>query len=52
MNKKHFAAQAATPKEQQKMMAFLYRKGFSIEAIRSVLSLSITFENVTFLEGH
>ena len=42
MNKKHFAAQAAKPKEQQKMMAFLYRKGFSIEAIRSVLSLDIT----------
>ena len=42
MNKKHFAAQAATPKEQQKMMAFLYRKGFSIEAIRTVLSLDIT----------
>lgn len=42
MNKKHFTVQESTPKEQQKMMAFLYRKGFSIEAIRSVLSLDIT----------
>lgn len=42
IEKKHFSLQTATPQEKQKMMAFLYRKGFTIEAIRSVLSLDIT----------
>lgn len=40
--KKHFAAETATYEEKQKFMAFLFRKGFTIEAIRSVLSLDIT----------
>lgn len=42
MEKKHFSAQTSTPEEIRRMMAFLYRKGFSIEAIRSALSLDIT----------
>lgn len=42
MEKKHFSAQMAAPEEIRRMMAFLYRKGFSIEAIRSALSLDIT----------
>lgn len=42
IEKKHFSSQTATPQEKQKMMAFLYRKGFTIETIRSVLSLDIT----------
>lgn len=42
MGKKHFQPQSATFEEKQKMMAFLYRKGFSINHIRSVLSLDIT----------
>lgn len=42
IQKKHFSPQTATPQEKQKMMAFLYRKGFAIETIRNVLSLDIT----------
>lgn len=42
IDKKHFSTKTATPKERQKMMAFLYRKGFSTEIIRNVLSLDIT----------
>ena len=42
VNKKHFCSQEATFEEKQKMMAFLYRKGFSINNIRSILSLDIT----------
>lgn len=42
INKKHFQPQSASFEEKQKIMAFLYRKGFSINAIRSVLSLDIT----------
>lgn len=42
LNKKHFHAQTASIKEKQKIMAFLYRKGFSNESIRSALSLDIT----------
>lgn len=42
INKKHFSAETASPQEKQKMMAFLYRKGFSSETIRSVLLLDIT----------
>lgn len=40
--KRHFIPQTATYEEKQKMMAFLYRKGFSVDSIRSVLSLDIT----------
>ena len=39
MNKKHFCPQEATFEEKQKMMAFLYRKGFSINNIRSIYEL-------------
>lgn len=42
MEKRHFSPQTASMGEKQKMMAFLYRKGFAIEMIRSVLSLDIT----------
>ena len=42
IEKKHFSSQTATLQEKQKMMAFLYRKGFAIETIRNVLSLDIT----------
>ncbi len=42
LEKKHFSSQNATLQESQKMMAFLYRKGFAIETIRNVLSLDIT----------
>ena len=42
LNKKRFCPQEATFEEKQKMMAFLYRKGFSINNIRSILSLDIT----------
>ncbi len=43
LEKKHFQPQTASLREKQKFMAFLYRKGFTIEDIRSVLSLDITF---------
>ncbi len=42
LEKKHFFPQSATLQESQKMMAFLYRKGFAIETIRNALSLDIT----------
>lgn len=42
LDKKHFSPEDATLQESQKMMAFLYRKGFAIETIRNVLSLDIT----------
>ncbi len=42
LEKKHFSPEDATLQESQKMMAFLYRKGFAIETIRNVLSLDIT----------
>lgn len=42
INKKNFSPETASLQEKQKMMAFLYRKGFSNETIRSVLSLDIT----------
>lgn len=42
MEKKHFSAQTAAPEELRRMTAFLYRKGFSIELIRSALLLDIT----------
>lgn len=41
INKKHFSPETATLQEKQKIMSFLYRKGFSIDNIRSVLSLDI-----------
>lgn len=40
--KKHFEPEKASFEEKQKFMAFLYRKGFKFETIRSVLSLDIT----------
>lgn len=42
MKKKNFNAGEATYEETQKFCAFLYRKGFQIDTIRSVLSLDIT----------
>ncbi len=42
IRKKNFSFQTASVQEKQKMMGFLYRKGFSVENIRSVLSLDIT----------
>jgi regulatory protein len=42
VQKKHFCAETADFKEKQRMMAFLYRKGFKVEDIRSVLLLDIT----------
>ena len=42
LQKKHFCAESADFKEKQRMMAFLYRKGFKAEDIRSVLLLDIT----------
>lgn len=42
IQKKNFSSQSATSQERQKMAGFLYRKGFSAENIRNVLSLDIT----------
>ena len=42
MKKKNFQPSDATYEEKQKFCAFLYRKGFQIDTIRSVLSLDIT----------
>ena len=42
IQKKHFSVQTASLQEKQKMMAFLYRKGFANETIRSTLLLDIT----------
>lgn len=42
LEKKHFYPRDATLQESRKMMAFLYRKGFTIETIRNALSLDIT----------
>lgn len=41
VNKKHFSPETATLQEKQRIMSFLYRKGFSIDNIRSALSLDI-----------
>lgn len=41
--KKNFSVKNASNTEIQKMIGFLFRKGFSIDAIRSVLSLDITY---------
>jgi len=43
LDKKNFSLETADFKEKQKMMAFLYRKGFEVETIRSALSLDISF---------
>ncbi len=42
VKKRQFNAETADFKEKQRMMAFLYRKGFKVEDIRSVLLLDIT----------
>lgn len=42
LQKKKFSAETVDYAEKQKIMAFLYRKGFSMETIRNVLSLDIT----------
>lgn len=42
ISKKKFCLNEASFEEKQKMMAALYRKGFSIDAIRCVLLLDIT----------
>lgn len=42
IRKKNFSPDEATAEELRKMTAFLYRKGFSFDTIRSVLSLDIT----------
>lgn len=44
--KRHFCPQTASFEEKQRLMAFLYRKGFSAEAIRNALSLDIMSEYV------
>ena len=41
VRKKNFNPNSATYEEKQKFCAFLYRKGFQIDTIRSVLSLDI-----------
>ena len=41
VKKKNFNPDSATYEEKQKFCAFLYRKGFQIDTIRSVLSLDI-----------
>jgi len=40
--KKNFLPEEASPSDIQRMTGFLFRKGFSIDAIRSVLLLDIT----------
>ena len=42
MEKKHFCPGSASKEEIFKMMGFLYRKGFSTDLIRNVVSLDIT----------
>lgn len=42
VRKKNFLLGEASMEETRKMTAFLYRKGFSFDSIRSVLSLDIT----------
>ncbi len=42
LQKKDFSAEMADIKEKERMMAFLYRKGFSIQNIRNALLLDIT----------
>lgn len=40
--KKNYNPETATNKEKQKLSAYLYRKGFDMDIIRSVLSLDIS----------
>lgn len=40
IEKKNFDAETASPKDKQKMMAFLYRKGFSADNISNTLLIS------------
>lgn len=42
IRKKNFSPDEASMEDMRKMTAFLYRKGFSVDTIRSVLSLDIT----------
>lgn len=42
LRKKNYDSQTATNKEKQKLSAFLYRKGFQPDTIRSVLLLDIS----------
>lgn len=42
LDKKNFDPNTAGNKEKQKMLAFLYRKGFNMDIIRRVLLLDIT----------
>lgn len=42
LEKKNFDHRAATEKDKQRMYAFLYRRGFHTEAIKSALLLDIT----------
>lgn len=42
IRKKNFSRDEASLEDMRKMTAFLYRKGFSVDTIRSVLSLDIT----------
>ena len=42
IRKKNFSPKEASVEDMRKMTSFLYRKGFSFDAIRNVLSLDIT----------
>lgn len=42
IRKKNFSTEEASMEDMRKMAAFLYRKGFSFDTIRNVLSLDIT----------
>lgn len=42
IRKKNFSPEEASMEDMRKMAAFLYRKGFSFDTIRNVLSLDIT----------
>lgn len=42
IRKKNFSPDEASMEDMRKMTTFLYRKGFSVDTIRSVLSLDIT----------
>lgn len=46
ISKKNFCVKEASYEETQRMLGFLYRKGFSIDVIRRVLLLDITSNNV------
>lgn len=42
LQKKHYDGKNATYEEKQKIMAFLFRRGFTMDAIRNALLLDIT----------